>query len=137
MIGEQVQTHEESSDKRARVVDQNDPQRIHRDQRDKRGQIQPARVWQERSDTPVNRLQKTVQPVPNLTHKRLVQVQYAKAYEPAHNDVHDHDEPSDIKEKQQNLKERLHVAVPVFSVLSHLRPCESADKYPTFSQRKS
>ena len=62
-----------------------------------RRKIKRTRVRKNAPDRIVNRLQKPVQTEPDLRHQLLMQIQHLKANEPAHDDMHNHDKKSDIK----------------------------------------
>ena len=90
------------------VVDDHDPQRVDRQQRHQRRQINAAQIGQDAADAVIDRGEQAVQTIPDLRHQRLPQVQDLKVDQPAHDDMGQDDELRDAEKHQQDLQDRNH-----------------------------
>ena len=61
--------------------------------------VKAAQIRQKRPDAPVERVEQTVQSVPDLRDHRLPQVVHLKIDQPRHDDVRNHDPPRDAKDQ--------------------------------------
>ncbi len=91
-----------------RVIAQDDFKREQGQNGHQRRQIQRACIGQELPDLGIDRVQQLRDPVPNLAHQRLVQVQHSKIDQPAHDDMGDHDKLGDTDHQKQDLEDGNH-----------------------------
>jgi hypothetical protein len=90
-----------------RVVRQDDPDRVDRDEDDQRREIQPAHVGQGAADRAIDGLQQPIETRPRSAPRRLTQVQNAEIDQPAQDHMRDHDEERHIEKQHEDLEQRL------------------------------